>query len=134
MCPRWGRHLWYSDTFSTPLRNIVRDWCVSCGERTPVGDITEWTFTPHSVDRALDMALDAEELRLALTRPEYIRPSPPTRPRYSHCKMHIRGRLALAVDPTTKTVITIMWYEQHKSGDPRRRIDVMEDEEFFRDK
>lgn len=130
-CPR-VKHLWYSDTLTVPIR-IVRDWCVSCGEGAPVGDITEWKFSSHAVDRALDMALDADELRLALTRPDYVRPSPPTRPEYVGMKIHIRGRLAVAVNPSTKTVITVMWYEQFKSGDTRRRIDVLEDEEFFRD-
>ncbi|MFH8626214.1 hypothetical protein ACH4A8_30765 [Streptomyces vietnamensis] len=98
-----------------------------------MANISELSFSSHAVQRALDMALDADELRLTLTRPEHVRPSPMTRPEYAGQKIHIRGRVAAAVNPTTKTVITVMWYEQFKSGDTRRRIDVLEDEEFFRD-
>lgn len=44
--------------------------------------IEDWTFSSHSISRALDMALDAEELRLALTRPHWTRAAPPTSPKY----------------------------------------------------
>lgn len=44
----------------------------------------------------------------------------------------MRGRIAVAVDPAAKSVITIMWYKQFQSGDTKRR-NVADEEEYFRD-
>lgn len=95
--------------------------------------ISEWTFSRHAVERALDMALDADELRLALIHPEYTRHAPLTKPEYEGCRIHIRGRLSVVVDPASRVVITVIWYKQFKSGDTTRRRTAQEDEEFFRD-
>lgn len=95
--------------------------------------ISEWTFSRHATDRALDMALDADELRLALTHPDYTRDAPLTKPEYEGCKIHIRGRLSVVVNPALKRVITVIWYKQFQSGDTTRRRTAKEDEEYFRD-
>ena len=98
-----------------------------------MSDIDEWNFSAHAVDRALDMALDADELRLALTRPHMMRNAPLTRPEYEGCRIYIRDRISVVVNPETKTGITVIWHKQYKSGDTRRRATAREDEEFFRD-
>lgn len=64
-----------------------------------------WRFTYHALRRAVDMALDAEEIRAVLaspTRTTYSR-------KYKNCWVLSNGHIALAVDPTDKVVITVLW-------------------------
>lgn len=68
-------------------------------------DIEGFTLTPHAVERALDMALDPEEIRLCLTHPEYIRPSV----KYPGRLNYRRGRITCGIEDRSKRVITIVW-------------------------
>lgn len=68
--------------------------------------IGDWTLSRHAIERALEMAVDPEEIREALECPDeepYPSDSYPG-------KHHLRsGRLMLAVNLDDKTVITIGW-------------------------
>lgn len=88
-----------------------------------MGDIREWKFSVHAVDRALDMALSAEELRRAILQPEITR-----RAAAEHQRIHTGGRISVVLDVTVREVITILW----KS---RRGEDFVrgQDEGYFRD-
>lgn len=65
----------------------------------------EWTFTQHALSRAVDMAIDPEELREAIERP--VRALPSTH--YPGCHLIHTERLALAVNLIEKVVITVLW-------------------------
>lgn len=82
-----------------------------------------WTFSVHALERCLDMALDATEIRECLANPETITPSGP---KYApDTRVYARGRFALAVAPDAKCVITALWRgEVYDRG---------EDERFWRD-
>lgn len=92
-------------------------------------EIAGWTVSMHAVERALDMAVEADELRACILTPDYTRPSPPPYDKGSH-RLHIRGRLAVAVDGANKRVITVMWYQLWKDGAITRLDD---DESMWRD-
>jgi len=88
-----------------------------------VGDIGEWKFSVHAVDRALDMALSAEELRRAILQPEITR-----RAAAEHQRLHTGGRISVVLDPTVKEIITIIW--RARNGEDFVRG---EDEDYWRD-
>lgn len=62
-------------------------------------------MSKHATERALDMALDGEAVRKAITEPQDVH-----RHRdYPGCEMRKHGRVCLAVNPDQKLVITVMW-------------------------
>lgn len=130
MCARspLKRHLWHTDTFSVPVASFVRDWCVVCGESTPVNisDLDGWSFSIHAMERALDMALDGEEIKAALTRPDVVNPG--THP---HQRFHLRGRISLLLDMDNKRIVTILWSAQRRAGQNGKRLSLKDD--YFRD-
>lgn len=72
-----------------------------------------WKISSHALDRALDMSLTPAEIRELLAKPESRRPSglsqsgqqfPAGRELWKH------GRIAAAVDPEKKNVITFLWW------------------------
>jgi hypothetical protein len=67
-----------------------------------------WIFSKHALERALDMAIPAEELRRVLYRPAFTWPSVA----YPGCIAHSNKRITLAIDPATHTVITVVWWRQ----------------------
>jgi hypothetical protein len=64
-----------------------------------------WYLSNHAIERALDMALDAEEIRTALLRPDRLSPSV----KYPGCENRVSGRILLATNPAERVVITIGW-------------------------
>lgn len=90
-----------------------------------MGDIGEWKFSVHAVDRALDMALSAEELRRAILQPEITRPANEHLP---HQRLHIGGRIGVVLDLADKEIVTILWKSRDGEGFVRG-----DDERYFRD-
>lgn len=64
-----------------------------------------WTFTRHALMRAVEMAIDASELRKALERPTRALPSE----KYPGCHYIYTPRLVLCVDLAERVVITVIW-------------------------
>lgn len=64
-----------------------------------------WRFTYHALRRAVDMALDAEEIRAVLTAPRRTTYSR----KYKTCWVLSNGHIAIAVNPDEKVVITVLW-------------------------
>lgn len=65
----------------------------------------DWTFSRHALSRAVDMALDAEEIRAALENP--TRPLPSLK--YPGAHLIHSDRLVFAVYLEPRYVITIIW-------------------------
>ncbi|MFM9643157.1 hypothetical protein [Streptomyces turgidiscabies] len=65
----------------------------------------EWTFSHHALSRAVDMALDPEELRQAIERP--VRPVESRA--YPGAHLIHTDRIVLCVNLAAKVVITIVW-------------------------
>lgn len=68
-------------------------------------DIEGWTFSRHALMRAVEMAVDAEELRGVLLKPTrtvYSR-------KYKNAWVMSNGRISLCVNPEDKVVITVLW-------------------------
>ena len=82
-------------------------------------DIGDWTLTKHAVQRALDMAVDAEELRDILCCPKRTWRSD----KYEGCWNLSNGRITLAVDPDTRDVITVLWDSLTEVGRFDRNIE-----------
>ncbi|WP_146132516.1 hypothetical protein [Streptomyces solincola] len=70
-------------------------------------EISGWTIRWHALQRALDMAVEGEEIRLCLTEPKLISDSPERYPK--ECKIYERGRIAIAVNEETREAITVLW-------------------------
>lgn len=68
-------------------------------------DISEWSITRHALRRAVEMALDPDEIREALIHP--TRPLPAPGDDGSH-RIHTE-RIYLVVDLARRRVITIGW-------------------------
>lgn len=68
--------------------------------------LNEWTFTRHALSRAVDMALDADELRAALAADVRPLPSPE---RYPGRHMIHTERIILCVDLERRIVHTVIW-------------------------
>lgn len=83
----------------------------------------DWHFSTHSLERALDMALEPEELTDCLRSPDTTYRSGPSYP--EECMIYARGRIALAVSVEARTVITVLW-----NG---RVFDRENDEQMWRD-
>lgn len=66
----------------------------------------EWTFTHHALSRAVDMALDADELRAALAA--NVRPLPSPK-QYPGRHMIHTERIILCVDLDQRIVYTVIW-------------------------
>lgn len=69
-------------------------------------NIDEWTFTHHALSRAVDMALDADELRAALAAD--VRPLPSPK-QYPGRHMIHTDRIILCVDLERRIVHTVIW-------------------------
>lgn len=92
-------------------------------------DISGWTFTKHAIERALEMALDAEEIRAALESPDRVRPSR----KYEGCHNVFTKRLLIATKQAEKVVITIGWNTADGHGIRRYRRTLTEDLARIRD-
>lgn len=124
--PECPEHLWYTDTYPHPPKVVVRDWCVHCGEDK--GNIVSplaggWNFTQHAIDRALDMAVDPDDIRRVLVNPEVRQVTyHPDHPEESF--VWSAGRIALVVQPESKTVVTVLWrgtvYTRGDDSEPYR--------------
>jgi hypothetical protein len=88
-----------------------------------------WEMTRHAIQRALDMAVDAEEIRDAILSPARIDETPNRYP--PERKLYTKGRLTLCVHVADKAVLTVMW-NRWWSGNGAR-FDRDHDEEFWRD-
>lgn len=87
-----------------------------------MGDINDWTFSHHALSRAVDMALDPEEIKAALERP--TRPLPSRN--YAGCHLIHTERLVFAVNLAERVVITILWntFDGQRIYRPRRENDL----------
>lgn len=70
-----------------------------------MGDDDDWRFSKHALERALDMAIPAKELRDTLRHPRIELPST----NVEHVVHKANGRINLVCDTVTRTVITILW-------------------------
>lgn len=70
-------------------------------------DLDSWRFTGHALDRALDMALSAGELRAVLDDPDLCYTA--TDRGRGNSQVWRKGRIALVVDPTMRAVISVLW-------------------------
>ena len=69
-----------------------------------------WTITHHAEVRMTEMQIGAVELLETLTYPSITYPSPPSHgPGRS---IAVAGRLAVVVNTSTCTVITVLWHGQ----------------------
>jgi hypothetical protein len=68
-------------------------------------DIDGWTFTKHAIERAMEMCLDGDEIREALTNPPLVVASR----KYHGCHNIVTKRLMIATSQPEKVVITIGW-------------------------
>lgn len=67
-----------------------------------------WTVTGHAAHRMDQMGVEESELFYVLEHPSITYPSPPHHgPGRS---IAVAGRLAIVHNPTTKTVITVLWH------------------------
>lgn len=81
-----------------------------------------WTFSQHALERALDMALDAEVIREVLLTPKVKQPNGTG---YGDgCEVWAGERIALVVHPADRVVVTILWrgvtYERGTDTEPYR--------------
>lgn len=122
MCRRDGGHLWYSQTFTVPVRSFLYDWTVCCKGDGPVPATGGWHFTQHALNRALDMAVDPVDLRRVLTSPEVKQPGGEKYP--DEYAIWAAGRIALVVAPESLVVVTCLWrgvvYERGTDSEPFR--------------
>lgn len=81
-----------------------------------------WHFTQHALARALDMAVDADDIKRVLTNPEVKQPSGKGYP--DGYSIWASGRIALVVVPADQVVVTILWrgvvYERGTDSEPFR--------------
>lgn len=66
-----------------------------------------WHFTEHALGRALDMALDTEEIRSVLASPQVKQPSGRDYP--DGYEVWARGRIAVVIVPADHTIVTFLW-------------------------
>lgn len=92
-----------------------------------MADISDWTFSQHALSRAVDMALDPDEIKAALESP--TRPLPSKN--YEGCHLIHTERLTFAVDLERKLVITVGW--NTFDGTRAYRYSRDDDIEFIRD-
>jgi hypothetical protein len=59
-------------------------------------------MTRHALRRGVEMAVDAEAIRLAFNDPEMVTPAK------RGCVAKVSGRISLIVDPKTDSVLTIL--------------------------
>lgn len=71
----------------------------------PPAVIDGWGLTEHARARAVEMGVTAQEIRGCLS-PSAVQSRSRT---YPGCMNRWHGRLALATDPATRTVITLLW-------------------------
>lgn len=89
-----------------------------------------WTFTHHALSRAVDMALDPEELREAIERP--TRPLPSMN--YPGCHLIHTERIVLCVNLSECVVITVIWNTFDGARNVRFDREDIEDIERCRDR
>lgn len=89
----------------------------------------EWTFSQHALERAVDMALDPEEIKGALEKP--TRPMPSRK--YPGRHLIFSERLVFAVNLQDRVVITIGWNTFDGINTPRYTRSVEEDLDRIRD-
>lgn len=80
----------------------------------------DFTFTQHALSRAIDMALDSDEITLCLRSPEVA--TPDRKGEEIGCVYYVRDRITCVVDFETKEVVTIVWRRDdmiHKGYGPR---------------
>jgi len=86
----------------------------------------EFTFSHHALERILDMALTADDVKLILNNPERTSPS---RLYDDDCTYYIRGKAVLVVSFTEKRVVTALWNRRDADGKMGERFtrDLEED-------
>lgn len=75
----------------------------------------EFSFSQHALSRAIDMALDMDEIILCLNSPEST--TPDRMGEETGCVYYARDRITCVVDFKVKHVVTIVW----KRGDRLRK-------------
>lgn len=95
--------------------------------RRRVMELDGWTFSWHALERAVDMAVPAEELRDVLAEPKATWQSD----KYQGCQMRTNYRIILACDPEARAVITVLWYRG--PGIPRFERTLEDDLKRIRD-
>lgn len=71
-----------------------------------------WYLSAHALDRALDMAVDAEDIKDCIRQPARVWDAQ----KYPGCKFYAKGRIGLAVNPELKAVITVLWDQAWTKG------------------
>lgn len=67
-----------------------------------------WELTYHASARMIEMGVDDDELLETLGYPSITYPSPPS---YGPGRLiAVAGRLAIVHNPSTRTVITVLWH------------------------
>lgn len=92
-------------------------------------ELDGWTFSHHAISRALDMAVPAEELRDIIATPADVFQQSAYRD--DGYEIRTNRRVALAVNPESRRVITVMWYR--KRGEYRFTRSLDEDLKRIRD-
>lgn len=67
-----------------------------------------WMLVPHAEQRAVERDFDVEELLLAAADPQRTHPQPHPEKYGERSRIHVRGDCAVAVDPVSKLVLTVM--------------------------
>jgi hypothetical protein len=93
-------------------------------------DRHEFTASRHALSRALDMALDADEIALCLESPQRILRSGVK----EDCIVYIRDRLAIPVNEETNVIVTFLWNRYDPAtGKYEPRFERGDDMGFIRD-
>ena len=79
-----------------------------------------WKFTRHALSRAVDMALDVEEILGVLDRPKMRW----TSDKYPDTEIVTNYRISLAYYPNEKLIVTIVWYKLPSSRYDRDDMDA----------
>ena len=87
----------------------------------------EWSFSKHALRRAVDMALDPEEIRTALEHPTRPLPNPPN----PQCHLIHTERLVFVVELKRRRVVTIL--RNTWDGKRLRPLDRSNDLDYVRD-
>ncbi|MDO5533203.1 MAG: hypothetical protein Q4F65_00940 [Propionibacteriaceae bacterium] len=78
----------------------------------------EFQVCHHALERALDMGVDGNEIRRAVTAPQDVRDG-----RHG-CELRTAGRIVVVFNPAAGLVVTVMWrYEKQRRTDAQRADD-----------
>ena len=75
-----------------------------------------FTLSAHAIERALDMALDGDEIRRAVETPSEVRPDP-----RGGVECRTAGRIVVVFNPAARVVVTVYWrYQAQRKADANR--------------